>query len=76
MIPFLKIGITSAIFKQSGNTPSAMHTLNKSLNTGDKIFLLNFMNLVSTSMILITLLFLSALITVSTSSEVVGCRNI
>ena len=52
-----------------------MHALNKSLNTDDKIFLLNLINWVSTPMILIALLFWSALITVSTSSEVVGCRN-
>ena len=69
------IEITSAIFKQSGNLLCAMHALNKSFNTDDKIFLLNVINLVSSSIVLIALLLLSPSTSVSTSSEVVGCRN-
>ena len=46
LLPDLCIGITSALFKESGNTPSKIHLLKISVIKGLIILTLSFKNLI------------------------------
>ena len=73
--PFLNIGITSAILRYCGKTPSDTHKLNKSLSGVDITVLLYLIKFVSVSFWGFDFLLLSSLIIDSTSAEVEGSKK-
>ena len=74
LLPCLKIGITSATFISSGNTPVLTHKLNRSL-IGEMIGQASLINLMSMSPEKVAFLIFNVFIIASTSSELVGERK-